>query len=53
MSAPVTVWTDQPDIDPTLTYDDANTSYDDSTIFYDDFDPSDFEPRPASWTDVT
>lgn len=53
MSAPVTIWSDQPNINPTLLYNDASTLYNDPTVFYDGFDPSKYDPLPLSWTDET
>ncbi len=53
MSAPVTSWSDQPNFNPTLAYDDSATAYDASTVFYDNYDPAGYDPKPAGWTDAT
>lgn len=52
MTAPVTSWTEQPDIDP-IDYDDSTVAYDDATTFYNGYDPADFDPPVTSWTDET
>jgi len=53
MSAPVTTWTEQENINP-ITYDDSATAYDDSTVFYNGYDPAtDIDPLPSAWTDAT
>lgn len=52
MSAPITSWSEQPNINPTLLYNDANTLYN-AAVFYDGYDPSTYIPAAISWTDVT